>query len=220
MQEVEETIEGFYFEDEDAARQAMKEYMYIEKMKDRVAALKPEELKDFYEKLLDKQIFSSQVGYTYLYEMRSTLVEAYHFQPEELSNIVISDVSRIQESTHTGTEKSKTVQEQEILSLKRTRTLLGVSVVLLIVVIIAFFIILATNQNIGYINTENKIVDKYSGWQEQLDAKEQELDIREQELDEREKKLNGAGNFDESIDVDKETSGDVQEAGDDASDLD
>ena len=181
MQDIETSIEGFYFEDEAVARQAMKEYMYIEKMQDKVSALKPDDLKEFYHKLIDKHIFSTHVGLTYLYEIRSTLVDGYKCAEEDLEEIVIPAVK--QESSC-----EETVQKalEEITALKRTKTLLLAAIGILVVVIIGFFVIIATNENIGYINTENKILNKYSQWQEELDAREQALDEREQALEEGE----------------------------------
>lgn len=184
MQEAEDCIEGFYFEDEAVARQAMREYMYIGRMQDKVSALSPDGLKDFYHKLIDKRIFSTQVGLTYLYEIRSALIENYHFGDEELDQIVIPMVSK--ETPAPSVETMQSASE-EIMALKRTKILLYATVGILVLVIVGFFVIIAANQNIGYINTENKILNKYSQWQEELDAREKALDEREEALN------NGSG---------------------------
>lgn len=180
MQEVEDSVEGFYFEDETVARQAMREYMYIEKMQEKVSMLQPNDLKDFYHKLIDKHIFSTQVGLTYLYEIRSTLIENYQFEDEALDKIVIP---MVKQEVPTLSDDSASKAAEEIMALKRTKILLFAAVGILICVIIGFFVIIATNENIGYINTENKILNKYSQWQEELDAREQALDEREQALE-------------------------------------
>ena len=180
MQEVEDCIEGFYFEDETVARQAMREYMYIGKMQEKVSMLQPNDLKDFYHKLIDKHIFSTQVGLTYLYEIRSTLIENYQFEDEDLDQIVIP---MVKQEAPTLSDDTVSKASEEIMALKRTKILLFAAVGILICVIIGFFVIIATNENIGYINTENKILNKYSQWQEELDAREQALDEREQALE-------------------------------------
>ena len=180
MQEVEDCIEGFYFEDETVARQAMREYMYIGKMQEKVSMLQPNDLKDFYHKLIDKHIFSTQVGLTYLYEIRSTLIENYQFEDEDLDQIVIP---MVKQEAPTLSDDAASKASEEIMALKRTKILLFAAVGILICVIIGFFVIIATNENIGYINTENNILNKYSQWQEELDAREQALDEREQALE-------------------------------------
>lgn len=204
MQNVEETIEGYYFEDEAVAKQAMKEYMYIEKMKDSVSALRPEDLKEFYHKLIDKHIFSTQVGYTYLYEIRCTLVEVLNIDPEELDEIIIPAV--VEEAKSAPKDVSE--KDNEIFNLKRSKKLLTACVAVLLFVIAGFFVIIATNEDIGYINTENKILNKYAKWQEELEA-------REQALEEREAALNGDASREDNIAGTKQDS-----TGDTAADTD
>lgn len=196
MQEVEDCIEGFYFEDETVARQAMREYMYIGKMQEKVSMLKPNDLKDFYHKLIDKHIFSTQVGLTYLYEIRSALIENYQFEDEDLEHIVIP---MVKQEVPVESVVAVSTASEEIMTLKRTKILLFAAVGILICVIIGFFVIIATNENIGYINTENKILNKYSQWQEELDAREQALDEREQALENGVRTDKGS---EEDIDVD------------------
>lgn len=199
MQEAEDCIEGFYFEDEAVARQAMREYMYIGKMQDKVSALGPDDLKDFYHKLIDKHVFSTQVGLTYLYEIRSALVDNYHFDDASLEKIVIPIAEPAEQKTPTVLEEALQADAREILALKRTKTLLYAAVGILMCVIIGFFVIIAVNDNIGYINTENKILNKYSQWQEELDARERALDEREQAL---ESGVSKDKKSEENIDVD------------------
>ena len=181
MQDTETQVEGFCFEDAETAKQAMQEYTYIGKMQDKVSKLNPEALKAFYHKLLDKHIFTTQVGYTYLYEIRSTLVEQLGFADDEIERITVAQAPRVSETEQTMSEQA----DSELVKLKRSRNLFVAATVVLAVVIAGIFIMLATNQNIGYVNTENKILDKYSQWAEELDAREQELDAREQALKEQ-----------------------------------
>lgn len=178
MQNEELCVEGFCFENEETAKQAQKEYTYIEKMQDKVSKLRPDDLKEFYHKMIEKQIFSTQIGYTYLYEIRSTLVDQLGFADAEIDSITISQPEHISKDAQTIQEHA----DSEIAALKRSKNLFVAATVVLAAVIAGIFIMLATNQNIGYVNTENKILDKYSQWAEELDAREQALDEREEEL--------------------------------------
>lgn len=179
MQDIGEAIEGFVFEDEKVNRQALREFSYIEKMKGSMSNLKPEQLKEFYHKLIDKHIFTTQVGYTFLYEIRSTLVEQYHIPDEQLDEIIIPKGEEVQVK-----QTNDSGLRDQIDKLKRTKKLMTYVIVTLIVVIIGFFVIIATNDNIGYINTESKIVNKYAKWQEELEERERILDEREASLGE------------------------------------
>jgi len=53
----------------------------------------------------------------------------------------------------------------------------------LIFIIVGMFIIAAVNPNVGYINTENKILNKYSAWQEDLERREAAVKEKEEQLD-------------------------------------
>ncbi len=176
-------IEGFVFDNEDDFAQAKKEYQYINKIKAKLGSVGGKQLADFYGKLLDRQIFTTQIGYTFLYEIRSTLVDNYEYDTDELPVIELppSAVAKPQAPTDITSPRLDDLKD-EIWSLKRTRAILLSLVIVLLVVIGGFFTIIATNDNVGYINTENKILNKYSQWEEDLKAKEQELNQREEDL--------------------------------------
>lgn len=55
-------------------------------------------------------------------------------------------------------------------------------IVALLVMVVAMFVIAAVNPNTGYINTENKILNKYATWQEELEEREQAVKEKEEEL--------------------------------------
>ncbi|MBR6222578.1 MAG: hypothetical protein IKQ71_03975 [Lachnospiraceae bacterium] len=176
-------IEGFVFDNEEDFAQAKKEYQYINKIKAKLGSVGGKQLADFYEKLLERRIFTTQIGYTFLYEIRSTLVDTYGYATEELPVIELpSTVSaKTDEPKEIGSPRLEDLKE-EVWSLKRTRAILLSLVIVLLIVIGGFFTIIATNDNVGYINTENKILNKYSQWEEDLKAKEQELNQREEDL--------------------------------------
>ena len=55
------------------------------------------------------------------------------------------------------------------------------------ITIILLFVLTATSGNVTILNYENKLLDKYSSWQMQLEQKEKELKEREKALIEKEK---------------------------------
>ena len=52
----------------------------------------------------------------------------------------------------------------------------------LIVIIIGMFWIVITSDNLGYFNAEDKVLNKYSSWEEELNAREAAIRQREEEL--------------------------------------
>ena len=59
-------------------------------------------------------------------------------------------------------------------------------IVLLVCLVAGMFMMIAFSDNIGYINTENKILDKYCKWEEELKEKENELKEREEAIRQKE----------------------------------
>ena len=75
--------------------------------------------------------------------------------------------------------------EKMTMALKRYKKLsrlLLIACITMLLIIIGMFAINATSQNPTILNYEEKIVDKYASWEEELDAREQELNEREQKL--------------------------------------
>lgn len=65
---------------------------------------------------------------------------------------------------------------------KKLSRLLLIACIIMLLIIIGMFAINATSQNPTILNYEEKVVDKYASWEEELDAREQELNEREQKL--------------------------------------
>ena len=65
---------------------------------------------------------------------------------------------------------------------KKLSRLLLIACITMLLIFIGMFAINATSQNPTILNYEEKIVDKYASWEEELDAREQELNEREQKL--------------------------------------
>ena len=75
--------------------------------------------------------------------------------------------------------------EKMMVALKRYKKLsrlLLIACITMLLIIIGMFVINATSQNPTILNYEEKIVEKYASWEEELDAREQELNEREQKL--------------------------------------
>lgn len=75
--------------------------------------------------------------------------------------------------------------EKMMVALKRYKKLsrlLLIACITMLLIIIGMFVINATSQNPTILNYEEKIINKYASWEEELDAREQELNEREQKL--------------------------------------
>lgn len=177
----ENCLDGYIFSDENMFKRAQKEKQMIEKLKE---SLKPDDTESMYQvynRLADKPCFITPVGLGFLHEMREYLVDTMgdgNVQPVPVPKQYIvkkqpSDIS---------TRKEEKLQNENN-ALKAIKSKLVIAVVALCVIVIGMIFIVVSNDNLGYFNAEEKVLDKYSAWQERLETWEEQLNEREEMLE-------------------------------------
>ncbi len=189
----EHIVEGYYFEDIREASKAKKEYFNICKLKGSISFDDLQGLKKLYLKLVGKNYFSTPIGYAFLQEMREYIVENLGDEDLPLISVEKKEVIKVpdvlsEKHPEVSSEKYKKLRS-DYGKLKKEKTRILIITAALAVIVAGMFYIMATNENIGYFNTEEKIVNKYSAWEERLVSWENELKLKEEELDQREQEL-------------------------------
>lgn len=190
----EHIVEGYYFEDIREANKAKKEYFNICKLKGTISFDDLKGLKNLYLKLVGKNYFSTPIGYAFLQEMREYIAE--NMGDEDLPMISVAKREVIKAPDVLGEKHPEISSEKykklraDYGKLKKVRTRLMIVIGALVTVVIGMLYIMATNENIGYFNTEEKILNKYSAWEERLESWEEELKLEEDELKIKEEELN------------------------------
>ena len=59
---------------------------------------------------------------------------------------------------------------------------MSIVIVALVIMVVGMFVIAVINPNAGYLNTENKVLNKYSAWEEDLQQREQAVKEKEEQL--------------------------------------
>ena len=179
-------VGGFVFSSMKEAQIAMKEQKNIEVIRERTEFSNPEAIFELYVKLMERNMFKTIIGYNFLYELRNTLITEFFYDEQSLptihlpQNMEYDKVSRLNQG----------VMEMKIEQLLLVKKRMSIVIAALAFMVITMFVIAAVNPNVGYVNTERKVVDKYSAWQEDLELTEQDLKQREQAVKEKEKELN------------------------------
>lgn len=175
-------IDGYSFASSRDVKMAIKEKNAIEKIKDSINIQNTESVYETYNKLVAKCYFVTPVGMSFLHDMRDYLKQFY--KEEELKPITVVDKSpKVEEDiklelNYRQLEKLK----QENSRLNRIKQKLVISVVAMAIIIVGMLFIVITNENLGYFNAEEKILNKYASWQERLENWEEELIRREDAL--------------------------------------
>lgn len=173
-------INGFLFENMADYELAKKEQNNIIGLKNRMNMDDIPGLKLVYEKLVAKNYFHTVIGISFLSELREYIVKSQG--TDDLSSILIQEVKPPAAAYEKPDNDRYIKLKNELDKIKSTRTKLVITICALAVIIIGMVIMTATNDNSGFFNAEEKVLDKYSAWQEQLLQKEQELKDWEDEL--------------------------------------
>lgn len=176
-------VNGFLFQTESEAELAEKEIEGIQYLKSRIDLKRPDVVLKLYCKVLEQEFFKTVVGISFLKEMQEYLEEQPSIVKEEIPPIPIYLNDRMQEKAVVNkqslNEKEATKTNEVNYKVKFRYSI--IMNVLLALLIVFMFIIINTSGNINILNYENRLVDKYENW-------EQELKQREEAIQEREKK--------------------------------
>lgn len=167
-------VDGFSFESEDVLTEAKKELEGVRYMKAHMNLEQPGQVLQIYQKMIGQRMFQTAVGRAYLRELQDYLYTMPQINNDQIPPIPIGDTVRVLDASGT----TEALREQN----EKNRRAFRLSVVVNCVaaaVIVVMFAIAASSNSPTILNYENKLIDKYSAWEQQLD--ERENAIREKE---------------------------------------
>lgn len=183
------TINGFVFTDEAEAEQAKKEAQGIHYVEERADMHHPETVLEIYNKMVKQELFETAVGYTYLKELQEYLIQNLAINNRDILPISVTH-PMLEESLRKKLRISAKKESNEKKMLKKSdgyrkkyEITLFISVILAVSVI-GMFIIASTSNSPTIINYENKLIDKYAAWEQELDEREAALNEREHTMEE------------------------------------
>ncbi len=156
-------VENVPFETEEEAKVALKEVEAIKYIRNQLDMEHPKMLRATYEQLVRQKVFTTPVGLRFLRELR------------ELSEPKV-DTPKVQPTR-------KVSYQKELAKYKKRVRILETVCVAMGIVIIGMFVITATSSQPTILNYEERIVDKYSSWEEELQTREKKIRQMEQKLD-------------------------------------
>lgn len=177
-------VEGFCFSDEKIASQAKRESDGVRYIRENTNMENPEVVLKLYRKLMEEKIFETPVGIGFLKELRDYLLKASDIKEEELEAIPIELSSKEDEVRNIKREKTafKGRMERKLEEERKKRRVSRILNLFLIIVVIGMIMVTLTSDNPNIINYENKLVDKYAQWQQELEEREQTVSEKEKEL--------------------------------------
>ena len=194
-------VAGFSFKSKSDYLEAKNEYDGVEYMKARTNMNNPANVFSVYKSIVDKKLFNTPVGLSYLYELREYLLKCpeYVAQVEGMYiPVTICDNSKGKGRFGAGKKKEtlsrsdviKNMKKYDIESVYRTRFISAVMVIFVLIVIIFSIVMITKNsKNTNILNYKARLDAEYEEKEDALVQWQNQLQLREEALKEKEKEL-------------------------------
>jgi len=200
-----QTVDVFYFEDAVMAARAEKEAETVRYIRSKTNFTRVDAVYGIYAKLVENNVFSTEVGYVFLAELYRILQESGAYNENDLPKVYISkgmsgeeslsdeDEARVIEAvrkrTKTLNDTSKT-QVRNIREMYRDKLKTYKMVIAaLALCIVGMLAMLYFSDASPLRDAEQQVLDKYAAWQETLQQQEESLQKKQYDLTEREAAL-------------------------------
>lgn len=182
-------IDGFTFENEAEAAQAAKEAEGVKYIKAKTDMDNPEMVLQIYNKIIQQQLFETAVGFAYLKDLQDYLIsvpcvakDAVLPIPVRHKALEISIRKKLKTPVKTVREKPKKVAEKRDTGYRTKYRVTLFLAVIMAVSMAGMFLITASSNNLNILNYENEIINKYAGWEKELEERETAVKMREEEM--------------------------------------
>lgn len=170
-------VDGFCFETENKAKEALNEKKGIDYIKQKIDYNNPSSALATYNMINEKGLFKTPLGISFMYEVRANIIKS-GVKEEDVPPIILKDY----------VQKSETGDTPKSPFKARFVNMLILNVILLVMFVV-FVIIASNSKNLNIINYQNRIDAQYRDLENSLNDWNRELKIKEQELNEKESML-------------------------------
>lgn len=179
-------IDGFEFTNEAEAAQAKKEAEGVKYIKGKTDMDNPEMVLQIYNKIIQQRLFETSIGFAYLKDLQDYLISIPFVANEDVLPIpvrhpVLENSIRkgIRTPVKTSAQKPAVVRKEKNADYKKRFEVTLFLAVILAVSIVGMFLVAASSNSPNILNYENKLINKYEAWEQELN--EREAAVKEQE---------------------------------------
>lgn len=192
MEQLQETYEagGFVFRTKKEAELAQREIEGTKYLRQKLDMENPNAVFSIYQNLIEQDLFETPVGYCFLKELRDYLLMIPAISNEEVLAIPIrypqteeeekkqkkeqkKEEQRKERQREKEKAKNKKEQKKEGQNYKGRCQFFMVTSLILLISVVSMMLLAATSDNVNILNYENKLIDKYSSWEQELEEREQ-----------------------------------------------
>ena len=204
MEQLQETYEagGFVFRTKKEAELAQREIEGTKYLRQKLDMENPNAVFSIYQNLIEQDLFETPVGYCFLKELRDYLLMIPAISNEEVLAIPIrypqteeeekkqkkeqkKEEQRKERQREKEKAKNKKEQKKEGQNYKGRCQFFMVTSLILLISVVSMMLLAATSDNVNILNYENKLINKNSSWEQELEEREQAVKEQEQALEEK-----------------------------------
>ena len=204
MEQLQETYEagGFVFRTKKEAELAQREIEGTKYLRQKLDMENPNAVFSIYQNLIEQDLFETPVGYCFLKELRDYLLMIPVISNEEVLAIPIrypqteeeekkqkkeqkKEEQRKERQKEKEKAKNRKEQKKEGKNYKGRCQFFMVTSLILLISVVSMMLLAETSDNVNILNYENKLIDKYSSWEQELEEREQAVKEQEQALEEK-----------------------------------
>ena len=173
-------LDGYAFATKEEYNIAVREQRNINSIRAKMDIENKDSVLLIYQKLAKKCLLISPVGIEFMRFLRRRLIDDFHVEETELAMIQVSSKSSY--SLDRSKQYTNIQLVNEIKRKNRTLTTLKIIICALVITIVTMFVITIKSDYSGYFNVEEKVLNKYSDWEDELNQREQKIKEMEDKL--------------------------------------
>lgn len=165
-------VDGYMFGSLAEADLARSEIVKIKKINNDFKGKSASDMLELYNRIIEKNIFKTIIGYNYLHELRKILRKNPAINDEDIKSVQVITGSAIERNSKK--ERDKILLEKNKDLREKIKCSVFVNIVLIFVIIV-MFVISYKSKKFDVTAYEQQIQDKYSSWEESLNERESKL---------------------------------------------
>lgn len=176
------TVDGYVFKTEAEAREARNEIEGIEYLKKRTDFKNPKNVLEVYNKILDKQLFKTPIGYAFLKEMQQILKKSEELKDAKIRDIPVAAKASKNEKKFKEKHVSFVLNDVEK---KHKNSIINMAIVIVFLIVTIGIVMAISNNssNINILNYKNRLEREYQDKTNELAKWESSLREREEALE-------------------------------------
>ncbi|MCR4717490.1 MAG: hypothetical protein K5656_09940 [Lachnospiraceae bacterium] len=171
-------LDGYAFSTREEYNLAVREEKNISSIREKMDLSNKDSVLGIYRRLVSKNMLTTPIGIEFERELRRRLIDEFAVEEVDIPNIRVEHRDKSAVAKNQSQFSLEQLQKENV-RLSSSGMKKNIFIVGLIVIVIGMFVIAFFSPNTGYANYEDKIINKYSSWEEEL--KEREAVVSEKE---------------------------------------